>query len=216
MPRVTYVKKARKDNPAVKKGESYYWWKFRYGGKRYSASPPRPSQLTQSPYYSTVRSLIEQVEDYDVADNDDFTSLRDEIAAELGGLRDECQESLDNMPDSLQYSPTGELLQERIDACDNAEMEVEGVLEFDEEEPDEADFDQECPDCDGSGMNPDYDEEEDEEEDEQCGTCGGTGEGVIDEGEKYDEALAEWQEKLADWSTQAKDEIIEAIGNCEV
>jgi len=34
MPRVHFVKKARKDNSAAKAGESYYWWKFRYRGRR--------------------------------------------------------------------------------------------------------------------------------------------------------------------------------------
>ena len=43
MPRVNYVKKARKNNPAVKRGESYFWWKFRYGGKQYSKTRPRQS-----------------------------------------------------------------------------------------------------------------------------------------------------------------------------
>jgi hypothetical protein len=140
MPRVTHVKSARKDNPVCKKGESYYWWKFRYGGKRYSLTRPKPSQLTNSPYYGQVRSLVEQIDATDVTDNDDFTALRDEITSELETLRDECQGNLDNMPESLQYSPTGELLQERIDACENAQGEVENLEELDEE-PVREDFD---------------------------------------------------------------------------
>ncbi len=52
MARAHFVKKARKDNPAagIKAGDSYYWWKFRRGGKHYSKTAPRPSQLTQSEY----------------------------------------------------------------------------------------------------------------------------------------------------------------------
>lgn len=144
MPRVHFVTKARKDNPAVKKGESYYWWKFRYGGKRYSATRPRPSQLTQSAYYGSVRSLVEMIEDTSVGDDSDWESLVDEVKSELDNMRDECQSSLDNMPDSLQYSPTGELLQERIDALENAEMEVDSIeaFEFDEDEVDETQFDE--------------------------------------------------------------------------
>ena len=142
MPRVTFVKAARKDNPVAKKGESYYWWKFRYGGKRYSLTRPRPSQLTQSAYYGTVRSLIEQIEDTDLADNDDFVSLRDDIASQLQELGQETQSSLDNMPDSLQYSPTGEMLQERIDACESAESDIDSIDELDDE-PEETDYDDE-------------------------------------------------------------------------
>ena len=68
MPRVHYIKKALKDNSAVKKGEPYYWWKFRYGGKRKSATRPRPSQLTQSKYSEVLaaQEAIEDAADYDM------------------------------------------------------------------------------------------------------------------------------------------------------
>ena len=136
MAKVNYVKKARKDNPAVKAGEPYFWWQFAYGPKRYSVKRPRPSQLTQSPYLSGVRSLVERVNDFEPhdADKDGFEELRDEIVAELVELRDQCQDSLDNMPESLQESPTGELLQERIDACDNALNSIE-CIDLDELDP---------------------------------------------------------------------------------
>jgi hypothetical protein len=141
MPRVNFVKAARKDNPICKKGESYYWWKFRYGGKRYSLTRPRPSQLTQSAYYSSIRSLAEQIGDHSTPDdNDELTAFRDEIKDEIESIRDECQGSLDNMPDQLQYAPTGELLQERIDACDEAINELKNIEEFDEDEPVKSDF----------------------------------------------------------------------------
>lgn len=213
MPRVTHVKSARKDNPVCKKGESYYWWKFRYGGKRFSLTRPRPSQLTQSAYFGGIRSLQEQIEDTEVNDNDDFTSLRDEVASELNVLGNESQESLDNMPEQLQYAPTGELLQERIDACENASSEVESVDEFDEEEPDITDYDQDCPDCDGTGKNPDYDAD-DPDDDEECATCSGTGEGVIKE--EYHDAVSEYKEKLAEWADNAKQELMDHVSEAEV
>jgi hypothetical protein len=213
MPRVHHVKKARKDNPVCKKGESYYWWKFRYGGKRYSLTRPRPSQLTQSAYFGGLRALCEQIEDTEVNDNDDFTSLRDDVASELNVLGNEAQESLDNMPEQLQYAPTGELLQERIDACENASSEVESIDEFDEEEPEIADYDQDCPDCDGTGDNPDYDED-DPDDDKECSTCSGTGEGVIKE--EYHDDLNEYKEKLAEWCDTVKDELTGFVSDCEV
>lgn len=143
MPRVHFVKKARKDNPVAKRGESYYWWKFRYGGKRYSRTRPRASQLTQSPYYGAVRALVEQIEDSNPEDFDEFESLKEEVRDELENLRDEAQSSLDNMPEQLQYAPTGELLQERIDALENAESELDYIIDefdFDEIEFDENDY----------------------------------------------------------------------------
>lgn len=209
MPRVHFVQKARKDNPAVKKGESYFWWKFRYGGKRYSATRPRQSQLTQSAYFGQLYSLQEMIEDYEVNDNDDFTSLRDEVASELDNLRDETQGSLDNMPESLTYSPTGELLQERVDACENAQSEVENIDEFDDEEPDLDDFEEDCPECSGAG----YIATEDDD-DEECPDC--KGEGKIEGREEFEQAMSEYQDKLSEWCSTVKDEMIEFVGEAVV
>jgi hypothetical protein len=141
MPKVHFVKSARKDNPVAKKGESYFWWKFRYGGKRFSKTRPRGSQLTQSAYFGTVRAIGEQIEDTTVETNDDLIALRDEVVSQLQDLRDETQSSLDNMPDQLQYSPTGEMLQERIDALESAETDIENIDEYHDDEPVRGDFD---------------------------------------------------------------------------
>ena len=49
MPRVHFVRKAAKAHAGgIEKGDSYYWWKFRYGGIRKSKTRPKRSQLTQS------------------------------------------------------------------------------------------------------------------------------------------------------------------------
>ena len=127
MPRVNFVKKARKDNPVCKKGESYYHWKFRFGGKRYSLTHPKPSQLTQSEYYGRLFELQEQVEGASLENEDDFDCFRDEIAGELREMGEECSEKRDNMPEGLQDAPTGELLQERADACESAADEIENM-----------------------------------------------------------------------------------------
>jgi len=212
MPRVHFVKKARKDNPAAKRGEPYYWWKFRYGGKRYSKKAPRSSQLTQSTYYSTVRSLCEQIEDSQPDDSDAVIGLRDEIVSELENLRDETQSSLDNMPDSLQYSPTGELLQERVDAIENAISEIENIDEY-EDAPDESDFEldkEECPDCEGRG----YEDPEDPEE--ECLNCSGDGEVESTESSEYQEAHAEWVEGIEEYISNAVGNMQDAVSNCEV
>lgn len=144
MPRVHFVKKARKDNEVAKRGESYYWWKFRYGGKRFSKTRPKQSQLTQSPYFATLYDLTDSVNETPCYDNADFEALKESIKDELESLGQECQEKLDNMPDSLQYSPTGELLQERADACENAAMEIDSIdeFEFDNDEDYDEDSDE--------------------------------------------------------------------------
>ena len=139
MPRVTFVKSARKANPVAEVGQPYYWWKFRHGGKRFSKTFPRPSQLTQSEYLQGIRSLAEQVQDASIDTVEAFEELRDDIVNSVIELREMQQDSLDNMPESLQYSPSGELLQERIDALESAESDMENL---EAEEVDRAEFDE--------------------------------------------------------------------------
>lgn len=131
MPRVHFVNKARKDNPAVKKGESYYWWEFRYGGKRYSATHPRQSQLTQSEFLSQMYSFQEQLED--ATSIEDIAGLPDEIRQ----LGEEQTEKKDNMPESLQYGPTGELLDERAEAMETWASELEDIINESDDADDE-------------------------------------------------------------------------------
>ena len=68
MPRVHHVKRARKavKSAGIKVGDSYYWWKFRYGGKHTSKTPPRQSQLTNSDKLSRAYAASESLEDIDV------------------------------------------------------------------------------------------------------------------------------------------------------
>lgn len=198
MPRVTYVKKARKDNPVVKKGGSYYWWKFRYGGKRYSLTRPRPSQLTQSAYFGTIYGMQEGIEDYEVDNVDDFETLKDDITSQVDDLRSETEDSLGNMPDQLQYSPTGELLQERIDALEGIESEIDCIEEFDfdKEEYEFEDFDP-----DGYDDDEERDEAEEEFNIEQNKLC---------VQHNSDEEERE-QSELAEWCSEAKCSLSEAI-----
>jgi len=138
MPRVTFVKKAQKPNSAVsqndidraKLGEegraSYYWWQFRYGPKQCSKTRPRPSQLTQSAYYGTIYSIQEEMQDAGgYEDASDLESARDGWAEQARELGSECEESLQNMPESLQQAPTGELLEQRVSAMEAWASELE-------------------------------------------------------------------------------------------
>jgi vacuolar-type H+-ATPase subunit E/Vma4 len=157
-----------------------------------------------------VRSLSEQIEDANIQDCDELSSVKEDIQSELENLRDETQESLDNMPDSLQYSPTGELLQERIDAVESAVDEVECIdAEYDEDEPDLDDFredPEDCLDCDGTGK--------DDEED--CQTCKGEGTVENDGQEEFDIAQNEWQDGLNTYVEEKVSDMQEAVSSCEV
>jgi hypothetical protein len=129
------------DTIFIAKGESYYWWQFQNSPKQYSKTPPRASQLTQSGYLSTLYGIAEQIEDFSADSADELSEFVDNTKTELEELRDTTQESLDNMPENLQYSPTAELLQERVDALETAIDEFDG-LDLDYEEKDEEELEE--------------------------------------------------------------------------
>lgn len=159
MPRVHYVKSARKDNPAVKKGQPYFWWKFRYGGKKYSVTRPRHSQLCQgknSAFYAALEGIEDGCAQAKCAE--DLEAVRDEGVQNLEQVRDEYQEGFDNLPENFQYGSAGEQIQEAIDAIEELinELECWEPEEFEEEE-----FDQDEP------IREDYDDGEEGDSDWQ-------------------------------------------------
>lgn len=105
---------ARKDYPddGIRKGETYWTWKLRHGPVRRSKEKPLPEQLTGSEYLQQWYPLNRQVQEFE-GSADDLEGLASE-ARELGEGQ---QESLDAMPEGLQEGSTGELLQERIEEC---------------------------------------------------------------------------------------------------
>lgn len=129
MPRVHFVKKARKDNRAVKAGESYYWWKPQYGGKRYSATYPKPSQVVSSPFLAEIYSIQEGL--VEIVDPEALEGFLERISES----REQCEESLYNMPQHLQdTSESGQLLQTRIDSLESWREELEQIdIAIDEE-----------------------------------------------------------------------------------
>lgn len=121
MARATFVKSARKDNPVVKKGEPYYWWKFRYGGMHYSKLPPRPSQLTGSPFLSAIYGALESLEDLKPPlDRESAAEALRFAAEEIEQAGTEQEDNLQNMPDGLQQGETGLMMEQR--ASDAAEL----------------------------------------------------------------------------------------------
>jgi len=137
MARVTFVKKAQKDvpNTDIKKGDSYYWWKFRFGGKHCSKTQPKRSQLTQSGFLGSLYDLQDRIGEFTATDKDEFDNFKDEILSEIEDLKSQCEDSLSNMPEHLQEgSSSGEMLTERIEALDNWYSEIESVeCDYEEE-----------------------------------------------------------------------------------
>lgn len=134
MARATYVEHAARDwsqdetgiDGGIKKGSPYYWWKFKRGGKRFSLTPPRRSQLTQSSFYATIFDIEDDLAKVE-PNEDSVTGARDSAAEALRNLGDECQSSLDNMPEGLQQGSSGEMLQNRIAACGEKADEFDGL-----------------------------------------------------------------------------------------
>ena len=122
------------DEILINVGESYYTWCFYGGQPQYSKERPRPSQLTQNWFKQELYSIQEKIEDFDPEDVEDVATFIDEIKDDAESLRDECQEHLDNMPEQLQDSDSGQTLQERIENLDNAVSELDNIdSEFESE-----------------------------------------------------------------------------------
>lgn len=138
MARAVFVKKARKDNSAVKAGESYWWWSFRFGGKYYSKTRPRPSQLTQSDFMSQILELGEEIDDLSVTITtiETLVDIRDDIADRIQVLGEEQSDKFENMPEGFQEGPTGELLENRYEESVSMADQLEAVdlEDFDEDE----------------------------------------------------------------------------------
>jgi predicted ribosome quality control (RQC) complex YloA/Tae2 family protein len=136
MPRVHFVK-AAKDHPeaGIRKGEMYYWWKFRYGAKVYSKTQPKRQQLTQSEFMQAVYDFDERIAA--LTATDDLESEVESVADDMETCASEQEDKLSNMPDGLQEGEVGQMLQERADAMNGWAEELRGV-DFDVEEKDEA------------------------------------------------------------------------------
>lgn len=80
-------------------------------------------ETSGSEYIRAVGALVEDWQD-DIGISEDTA---EELISAIEDIRDQCQESLDNMPEQLQESDSGTTLQERIDACDAAIEELEQV-----------------------------------------------------------------------------------------
>ena len=142
MTRLHFVKKARKNykDEGIKKGESYFWWKFRYSSKQKQKTRPRQSQLTQSEFLGAIYDINDRLSGISNSDIETVREERDSIVSELQDLATEQEDKQSNMPDSLQYSPIGEMLEERANYCNEFADELDGIdldLEKEEDESDE-------------------------------------------------------------------------------
>ena len=83
----------------------------------------RSWETSGSEYVQSMGELVEDWQENYGIDENTVDSIKDALEE----IKDGCQDSLDNMPEQLQYSPTGEMLQERIDTIDGVISELDSI-----------------------------------------------------------------------------------------
>lgn len=129
MPRVNKVV-ARKDYPecGIKKGQTYFHWKFKGEPVKRKLTYPTREELTRSEFLLTVYGIENTI---DLVSVEDVMEQRDgaisDILSDIGCLRDDTEEKLGNMPEGFQQGSTGQLLEERISNLDDWESRLDSI-----------------------------------------------------------------------------------------
>lgn len=143
MARLHFVKKARKDNPVCKQGESYWWWAFMVGGrggpKHYSKDRPKASQLTQSEFLGAMMDIADELST--LSADDSLESMVEDIVGRIRELGEEQKSKFDNMPESFQQGDTGQLLESRAEKCEEIAGEFEAIT-YDVSDKDDGESDE--------------------------------------------------------------------------
>lgn len=137
MPKV-HTQVAAKDYPesGIKKGDTYYSWSFRYGGKRKSKTYPTPAQLAQSGFKIAMYGIQDLIDGLALCNTpEELKDAVQSIISDLQEQHDEAENSLSNIPEHLQES---HMLNERVEMLSNAISEFENVdLDYDTPENEE-------------------------------------------------------------------------------
>lgn len=118
---------AAKDHPqfGIKKGDVHWYVKIKTGPRTSremrQKTPFKRSQLTQSEFLSALYDWEDSKAD--VGSHEDVQGLADTIR-EIGENE---RSKFDNMPEGLQQGDTGQLLEQRADACETAASELEEI-----------------------------------------------------------------------------------------
>lgn len=119
---------ARKGYPdhGIKKGDKYWFVSLKTGPRSSRTlrqlTPFKPSQLTTSEYLSALYDWQDDLSK--LASMDDAQALADAI----GELGDEQRSKYDNMPEGLQQGETGQMIEARADACEQAKSDIEDII----------------------------------------------------------------------------------------
>lgn len=131
MAKVQVIQKSRKEykcskcGKVIPVGSKYYKGEINFGPTiiRCSDCKLEAWEVTTSDWQLSTGAIINRwEEDYGVSD-----STPEELRDTIEGIMDEQQERLDNMPEGLQEGDVGQLLQERIDACESTMYELDSI-----------------------------------------------------------------------------------------
>jgi hypothetical protein len=121
------------DSLLVKKGEVYYWIKFKNAPKQFFSTPPTDKDLCKSDYMLALLEMQEMVSS-DVYDHEGFNEMVQSIQERAEELLSDIEEKKGNMEayGGLMNTPNYELLCEREDEIQNILDELSCVNEMDE------------------------------------------------------------------------------------
>jgi hypothetical protein len=142
MPRVNRIKHARKPKvcgkcqAAINVGDPYVWFQFAYAAKTIRCGKPEcypaSKELTRSEF---AQNCIDYTERLDAAcsalgsseDADAFADELESLASDMREYAEELEERRGNMPEQLQDSDSGSLLEERAENLNNGAEELDEV-----------------------------------------------------------------------------------------
>lgn len=127
--------KCGKCGATINAGDLYYRISERFTAPKFRCSHCQPTraELTGSDYLRWLYDFQDTLSDtYDLRSED----AKDEIYGELETQRDELQDRLDNMPESLQDSDSGCILQDRISSLEDAMDELDNLAYPDRDDVD--------------------------------------------------------------------------------
>lgn len=127
MGKVQVIQKSRKEyrcnkcGKVIPVGSKYYRGEINFGPTiiRCVDCGLQYWEVTTSDWELRVGELLHRWEENYGVSEDTVCWCEDNIVQEIESIRDDQQESLDNMPENFQYGEIGDILQTRIDACDN-------------------------------------------------------------------------------------------------
>lgn len=125
---VHFVKYARKENPIAKIGEPYYWCHFKNEDEpRFFKTRPTINDVTEPEFLSQANELNDQLFLLEARNIKELQESVSDFADEFRTLALSQQEEYNNLPESLKDSPSGTLLQERADHCEDIADQLESL-----------------------------------------------------------------------------------------